>query len=146
VLQASGERVWCLVMTDILDALLTRSVPTSLRGRVRSTNGAYPDDMEVEDGYPSDAAVEAIGMVAIADAARWMRDVFPLALGSIPYALVECEDEEDDRVIHVSTGGWSGVEAVVWAVLDHPIMRLYRSSEQRGGHYVFRVPLHRGDA
>jgi hypothetical protein len=125
---------------SLLDALLTNAIPESLRGRVRTTAGAFPEDLEVEDGYPSDAAVEAIGMVSIADADRWMRDVFPFALASLPYAHVGFTDEGGYRTITVSTGGWSGVESVVYEVLDHPIMRLRLRTQERGGHYVFAVP------
>lgn len=130
----------------LLDALLTRSIPASLHGRVRRTEGTFPDDMEVDDGYPSDAAVEAIGRVAIADVRRWMHDIFPLALRSIPYAHVEVTDGTGEREIKVSTGGWSGVESVIWEVLAHPIMRMFLDTEHRGGHYVFRVPLPRGES
>lgn len=127
--------------TDLLNAMLTRSVPRSLNGSVRDKDGAWPDDMEIEDGYPSNAAVEAIGMVAVADARRWLLEVFPDALRATGYAKVSVVDSETERRIEFSTGGWSGSEAIAWAVLEHPVMRLYRSSEFRGGHYVFKVPL-----
>lgn len=126
---------------NILDALLTKSIPTTLRGRVRHTGGAFPDDMEVEDGYPSDAAVEAIGLVAFDDVDRWMRDMFPAALRSLPCVTVDVAEVDGKCEIQVSTGGWSGVESVVWEVLEHPIMRMSLATKHRGGHYVFLVPL-----
>lgn len=127
---------------NLLDSLLTHRIPRTLRGQVRFKNGTWPDDLEVDaNGYPSDAAVEAISMVAVADARRWLLEVFPDALRATGYAKVSVVDSETERRIEFSTGGWSGAEAIAWAVLEHPVMRLYRSSEFRGGHYVFKVPL-----
>ena len=37
-----------------------RCLASLCRGRIRMDHGAYPEDMEIEDGYPSDARVEEI--------------------------------------------------------------------------------------
>lgn len=130
-------------MVSLLDALLIGAVPTSLQGQCRDKDGTWPDDLNIADDYPSDEAVEAISMVSVADAHRWMYDVFAYALRSIPYARVSVNDDGNERRIEVSTGGWSGVESVIYAALEHPIMRMYKLSERRGGHYVFLVPRRR---
>lgn len=130
----------------LLNSLLIRTVPYSLQSRYpRISNGTYPVDLEIDDGYPSEAAVETIAMVSFRDARRWLRDMFPKLVAELPCASVVVTDVEDwDRPakqIAFSTGGWSGCESVIGAVLDHPIMRRHLAQENRGGHYVFILPL-----
>jgi hypothetical protein len=127
----------------LLDALLTRSVPDSLKSLVpRMTGGTFPESFSVdENGDPDDEIVDEIAMVAVDDAERWLRDAFPAAMQAIPYARVSVQDADGMRQISLSTGGWSGCESVIWAVLEHSVMRRCLRTEMRGGHYVFVVPL-----
>ncbi len=114
------------------------------QGRIRGGIGAFPEDLEIDDGYPSDARVEEIGLVCVLDARRWLRDVMPSAINALPCGHAEVEPSTEygqpSVRITVTTGGWSGVESVVYAVLDHPIMRRCLVERRRGGLYVFEVP------
>jgi hypothetical protein len=118
------------------------------RGRIRMDHGAFPDDMEIDDGYPNDARVDEIGCVSIKDARRWMRDVLPNAINALPCGRAEVEPFVDDfgkpsLRITVVTGGWSGVESIVDAVLDHFVMRMCLRETKIGGLYVFEIPADR---
>jgi hypothetical protein len=124
--------------------LVRRSLASICRGRIRHEHGAFPDDMEIEDGYPSDDRVDEIGCVSMRDAARWLRDVLPHAVNALPCGRAEVEPFDDRGRsmlrITVITGGWSGVESIIYAVLDHTIMRQYVAEQHRGGLYVLEVP------
>lgn len=133
---------------DLLNALLARRLPRSLEGtslpRVRE--GAFPTDFDVStEGYPSDEAIEQIGLIAGVDAARWMRDVFPPLFDDMPYSLLETESEHtalgDALRIKCSCRGWSGNESIIGAILSNFWLRQYLETERAGGHYVFVVPL-----
>lgn len=115
------------------------------QGRIRLDHGSFPTDMEIDDGYPEDARVDEIACVSIRDARRWLREVFPHVVNELPCGCAEIEPFVDDfdrpsLRITVATGGWSGVESVVYAVLDHAIMRQYLDAQCSGGKYVFAVP------
>lgn len=124
--------------------LVRHALASMCRGRIRRDLGAFPDDLEIEDGYPSDARVDEIGCVSIRDARRWLRDVLPHAVNALPCGSAEVEAFDDAGRsmlrITVVTGGWSGVESIVYAVLDHPIMRGYVTEQHRGGLYVLELP------
>jgi hypothetical protein len=139
-----------ILTKDIASALaggvlpVRRCLASLCRGRIRMDHGAYPEDMETEDGYPSDARVVEIGCVSIRDARRWVRDVMPGAINALPCGSAEVEPFVDDFGkpsvrITVVTGGWSGVESIIDAVLDHVIMRQCLRETKRGGLYVFEV-------
>lgn len=122
------------------------ALATFCRGRIRTDRGAFPLDMEIDDGYPSDAKVDEIACVSIRDARRWLRDVMPEAINALPCGGAEVEPFVSDfgrreLRITVHTGGWSGVESIVYAVLDHMIMRQYLTEQRRGGRYVFEIPV-----
>jgi hypothetical protein len=129
-------------VTDLLEALLVGRVPESIRGGwPRDEDGTYPVDLEVDEhGYPSDEKVEEIGMVSLRDARRWMHDEFPRLWGTVRYGHVEVEDEGDALRVYVATGGWSGCEDVIEAVLGHLAMRSYCRERRSGGGFTFRVP------
>jgi hypothetical protein len=121
-----------------------RCLASLCRGRIRMDHGAFPTDLEIEDGYPNDARVDEIGCVSIRDARRWLREVMPDAINSLPCGHAEVEPFVDDYGkpsvrITVVTGGWSGVESTIDAVLEHVIMRQCLRETKRGGLYVFEV-------
>ena len=72
--------------------------------------------------------------------------MFPHAVNSLPCGRATVEMIPDPLTdgqlveITVVTGGWSGVESIVWEVLDHFVMRRRLAAEYRGGKYVFHVP------
>lgn len=49
------------------------------------------------------------------------------------YYLVTTPDYEE---IHFSTGGWSGAEALIAAILCNPLLSYYLETWRRGGHYT----------
>jgi hypothetical protein len=124
--------------------VVRRSLASLCRGRIRVTHGAFPEDLEIEDGYPSDARVDEIGCVSIRDAVRWLRDVLPHAINALPCgrATVEPFDDRGRSMLRITviTGGWSGVESIVYAVLDHTVMRQFVTEQHCGGLYVLEVP------
>lgn len=130
-------------------AVVRRALASLCRGRTRIDHGAFPDDLEIEDGYPSDARVDEIACVSIRDAERWVRDVLPDAINALPCGRAEVEPVVDDRGramlrITVITGGWSGCESIIYAVLEHHVMRMYVLEQHRGGMYVLDVPAEVG--
>lgn len=139
-------------MSDLLDALLLGRTPTSLRKDgliyIPRQIGTYPETLDVDaSGYPSEAAVEACQMVGSRDIQRWMLYVFPLLAKSIPYAGVQTrtvDDEVDGESLEITfaTGGWSGCEDFIHAVLRNFFIKSFFLKEQRrGGGYTFVVPI-----
>jgi hypothetical protein len=128
--------------------IVRRTLASICRGRIRLEHGAFPDDMEIEDGYPSDDRVDEIACVSIRDAVRWLRDVLPHAVNALPCgrATVEPFDDRGRSMLRITviTGGWSGVESIVYAVLDHLIMRQFVAEQHRGGLYILEVPVSDG--
>lgn len=130
-------------MADLLRALVLGEVPPSIRGSrfPRIERGAYPTDLRVEDGSPDEAAVEEIRMLSFRDARRWLYDVFPDLWPTLgPCAGMSVVDVGVERTIRVSTGGWSGCEEVIEAVLSHPALASYCEERRRGGGYTFVLP------
>jgi hypothetical protein len=128
--------------------LVRRSLASICRGRIRVEHGAFPNDLEIEDGYPNDDRVDEIACVSMRDATRWLRDVLPHAVNALPCGRAEVEafDERGRSMLRITviTGGWSGVESIVYEVLDHLIMRQYVVEQHRGGLYILEVPASDG--
>ena len=116
-----------------------------LRGSPRAKHGAFPDDLEIEDGYPSDDRVDEIACVSFHDADRWLREILPASINALPCGRADTEEFTDrgQRMVRITavTGGWSGCESIIYAVLDHPVMRMRVSEQHRGGLYVLKVPV-----
>jgi len=131
----------------LLDALLTGRTPDSVRSRLsRQFEGTYPIDLEIDRGYPSEEKVEEIRLIAWVDARRWMHDEFPrLWQELVDYGYIEVREGKDivdapALEIYVATGGWSGCESVIDAVLDHVALSNYCKERKSGGAYTFIVP------
>lgn len=43
-------------------------------------------------------------------------------------------------LLHLSTGGWSGNEALISAMRQHVLWQMTWESSRRGGHHTFRIP------
>ena len=109
-----------------------------------------PESLECDSGpYPDDDCLQQIRDAdAMRDGARWMVEMFPeLASELEPYAHCEVTIDVDvfgnpEHVISFSTGGWSGCEDFINAVLGNVLLNvMYYSAWKRGGHYEFRVPI-----
>lgn len=134
-------------MSDLLEALLMGRPPSAVKSHMaRQHEGTYPTDLEVEGGYPSDDKVEEIRLIAWRDARRWLHDEFPRLWASVGYEdsvqVTETTDLMDRPAlkIRVATGGWSGCEDVIDAVLSHHILRSHLRETLSGGAYTFIVP------
>lgn len=128
---------------DLLDSLLVGKVPRTVQGSSlpRTDEGAFPTDLEVDaNGYPSDARVEEIRLVAATRCREWLRDVFPDIWRSIPYGFADVTDDADGRTIEVVTSGWSGLESVIYAVLSNFHMKRWLHGTEAGGLYRFKLP------
>lgn len=143
--EEAAKRTWAAKMIGLL---VSGEQPPSIHGR-RGWNwerGTFPDDLEIDDNqYPSDDAIAQISMISDSRAIEWLRDMFPqLVQGFGTACKILVEDTEDlnrpAKRITFITGGWSGCEAVIWEMLEHPIIRRRLESEHRGGQYVFVVP------
>lgn len=96
-----------------------------------------PDTLNCDAApYPDDAILEQI---RTADS---VETTFPkLAAELAPYSLCELSDDDEYHIITFVTGGWSGCEDFIGAVLGNMMLRvMYYSAWKRGGWHEFRVP------
>ncbi len=106
-----------------------------------------PDTLDVDDdGYPDDARLEQIRTAdSVGTGGRWLIETFPELAKSLGYASCEVTDGLDildhpEKRITFSTGGWSGCEDFIAAVLGNLMINMmFYYSWQRGGHYELRV-------
>lgn len=123
--------------------LFQRNRPTESLVIPRST-GSYPTTLDVgPDGYPSDDVLDAVRSIGWKDARRWMAEQFPSLARELPYTTVQVDGPLVDGVVSIyfATGGWSGCEDFIGAVLENLSLRQCWESSERGGAYRFTVPV-----
>lgn len=102
------------------------------------------------DGYPDEASLEEWakddGAVCWTRYAKLVASL-PEVMAPCPYATVTSQwttekySEKPELEVEFHTGGWSGAESVIDAVLNIAGVRmLYYERWERGGHHWFRVP------
>lgn len=97
-------------------------------------------------GYPHDDALASIrdARPTMAEAALWLRETLPDLISEMGYGLVDREyyaqGPRSTYGITVYTGGWSGMEELMGAVMSNNALAYYWQSTHRGGRYVFEVP------
>jgi len=107
-------------------------------------------DLLDDDGYPTEAALEAIKLWHCDDAKGWFKFIEGLwYFRSFGWKEVdephEWSDMEQykDRMVHryyISTAGWSGNESIIRAMQDNDMMwHLNWVESRRGGHYIFEL-------
>ena len=107
-------------------------------------------DLLDDDGYPTEAALEAIKLWHWDDAKGWFKFIEGLwYFRSFGWKEVdephEWSDMEQykDRMVHryyISTAGWSGNESIIRAMQDNDMMwHLNWVESRRGGHYIFEL-------
>ena len=90
------------------------------------------------DGYPGRTELDRIrnwpdddfaGLMAFAKSIWWMSD----------WGWDE-ESVEGRTAFNISTGGWSGNEEIIDAMMDNKMFWLFCwEQSRRGGHYIFKV-------
>lgn len=108
------------------------------------------NELQDDDGYPTEAALKAIEIWHWDDAKGWFKFIEDLwAYRSWGWKEVdgphEWSDLEQykDKVVHryyISTAGWSGNESIIGAMQDNSMMwHLNWVESRRGGHYIFEL-------
>lgn len=111
--------------------------------------GGVPEPEGDEHGYLTDAWLEAFRSSSLRadEAARFLLETFPAAVDLMHgYPSLAIKDAEDAwappaKRIEFHTGGWSGAEDLIAAMLGHFWIDQCLVEWKRGGHYVFEVPL-----
>lgn len=88
-----------------------------------------------DDGYPTDESLEKIEKLEHEEAERFVASLPDIKL---PYASIHKYEEDGEARISYSTGGWSGNESIINAMLKNfYINQFMYYSWHRGGHHVF---------
>ena len=113
------------------------------------TDALTVPEIEWDDGYPTDAslkAFQAVDWLAVspAEGARVIRRELAECAAHCCASYREEEDVDFSgrRVLlcRFSTGGWSGAEDLIDAMLAKYWIKYHHIQWNRGGHYVFEVP------
>ncbi len=99
-----------------------------------------------EDGYPTDEELARIKVWDCIKDARGLME-FVRSIWWQPDSGWSCDATKDDLDrptlrYHLSTGGWSGNEAIISALKNSKthFWMLYWQLSRRGGHYIFEIP------
>ena len=89
------------------------------------------------DGYPDDADLEFIDNYSLLDQGTLPLINHILKIWHWPeYATFDA-----DGVLTLVTGGWSGNESIVSALEPTEFWLFYWQSSERGGRFVFKIPV-----
>lgn len=108
---------------------------------------------EIDDGYPTDVAVDRFVAMefSLQDADKFLLNDFPKICSVLPCASIDKKSCDPETLhptpywrISFSTGGWSGCETLIGAMLGHFWIKHRQWSWRRGGHYQFLVPRAEG--
>ena len=107
-----------------------------------------PTTLELDEyGYPPDEWLASIrdARPTMAEAAQWMRETLPDLVGKVGYGRVAFDTYSTPtgpvHELRIATGGWSGMEDFLSAVMSNVALAYYWQSTHRGGLYVFQVPV-----
>jgi len=93
--------------------------------------------MPDEYGYPTDEELDKISNWKISnqnDWVEWMQYIQGL------WMYEDYNWQDDEGVWHLSTGGWSGNEDVIFAMKkNHVAWMISWESSRRGGHHTFEL-------
>lgn len=102
---------------------------------------------ECEDGYPTEESIERLSNANLSweEADRFLLLDLPEIKKGIGCMSVDIEDADRHgrpvkRVTYV-TGGWSGAEDLIAAMLDNATIKLMHTKWLRGGLFEFEVPV-----
>lgn len=101
------------------------------------------------DGYPTDESLERLRAFKFdmeTAAAFMLNDLEPICEGIAIMSLVRSEGKTDygdnATFFEYHTGGWSGSEDLIGAMLSHFWIGHYHTKWERGGHFYFEVVPH----
>ncbi len=103
-----------------------------------------------EYGYPPDEWLASIrdARPTMEEAKKWMRDTLPDLVRKVGYGRVTMDffpqAEHSVYELRIATGGWSGTEDLLSAVMSNVALAYYWQSTHRGGLYVFQIPANGG--
>jgi hypothetical protein len=115
----------------------------------RNLMASYASDQ----GYPAEAWIEwfdALDALAFdfMDAADFLIHRLPSIAETISCLTVRIEDGKDELLrkvpvkrIEYHTGGWSGAEDLIQAMLKQFWIAHFHTRWERGGHFYFEVPV-----
>ena len=95
-----------------------------------------------KDGYPTEEELEEIRTMDYKDWKSCIEKIQALWIwDDMVYTTTESSlDEPDTTILHINTGGWSGHEDVMSALMDNRMFwTCYWKLSQRGGHYEFEM-------
>jgi hypothetical protein len=105
----------------------------------------YNNEMLDDDGYPTEACLEAIANWHFSEAELWfafIREHWHLADWGWTEGEADHEYKENEKVYRydISTAGWSGNEMLIRAMEANQAMwHLNWVQSRRGGHYIFEL-------
>lgn len=91
--------------------------------------------MTSERDYPTDSELKEISEWPTTDLKGWFDFIESI------WWMADWGIRKTNGKIYMSTGGWSGNESIIGAMMENFILwgRCWQSS-RRGGHYVFEMP------
>lgn len=93
-----------------------------------------------EHGYPEESEIDHIINWTPAKGETW-RSLFEYIQERWQYAECGYWEEPSEGNYHISTGGWSGNEEIIGAMMCNRVFWMMCWLEsRRGGHYKFRLP------
>jgi len=104
-----------------------------------------------ENGYPTDDSIQRLEKQVFMPpyAGDFLINEFEIICDQIPCISLKYEETTNDfkepvTRIYFSTGGWSGAEELIGTLLSHFWITHYHIQWNRGGHYIFEIPMGRG--
>jgi hypothetical protein len=119
--------------------------------RISEEYKALINSYESEEGYPSEKWIDAFNALPVAginpsEAADFLVTQLPWIAKTISCMQIVIADAKDDysdkplKRVEYITGGWSGAEDLIHAMLRQFWIGHYHSLWKRGGYFVFEVP------
>ena len=97
------------------------------------------------DGYLTEEWLDLLRAkeFTVSEARQFLLETFPEAAELMqPYATIRISDVKDRpaKEIYFATGGWSGCEDLIEAMLSQPLIAYHHTQWKRGGAYWFEAP------
>jgi hypothetical protein len=131
-------------MKNDREALIEQRLKDEANARALIDN-LMQEELLDDDGYPTQAALDIVQTWHWMDARGWfefIKSIWNLSSWGWHESTVE-NDYNPDKVMRqydISTGGWSGNEAIIEAMQANGWMwHLNWVQSRRGGHYIFEL-------